>query len=59
MDLLRVIERKPDIPAGYLVLQDLPDVVANAKLSEKIELMPYDFFTEREYSFVRMTQGLP
>lgn len=29
------------------MLQDLPDVVSNVQISEKIEVMPHDFFTEQ------------
>lgn len=47
VDLLRVIAKKPDIPEGFLVLQDLLEVLSTVEISEKIELMPHDFFTEQ------------
>jgi demethylsterigmatocystin 6-O-methyltransferase len=37
-------EKFPDLP-GKVILQDLPAVVAEAKLPEDIETMAYDFFT--------------
>lgn len=44
-DLEMVFARVPDLPAGCLVLQDLPNVLADAsKISDKIVKMPYDFF---------------
>lgn len=44
-DLVRLLARVPDLPAGCLVLQDLPDVLADAgELDERIVKMPYDFF---------------
>lgn len=47
VDIQRVIARRPEIPPGFLVLQDLPEVVANVKADEKMELMAYDLFTEQ------------
>lgn len=45
-DLDRVLARMPDLPAGCLVLQDLPNVLADAgdALDKRIVKMPYDFF---------------
>lgn len=44
-DLERVLARVPDLPAGCLVLQDLPNVLADAgSVDERIVKMPYDFF---------------
>lgn len=43
-DLARFLARVPDIPAGSLVLQDLPDVVAGAQVSDKIVKMAHNFF---------------
>ena len=37
-------EKFPDLP-GKVILQDLPAVIAEAKLPEGIETMVYDFFT--------------
>ncbi|GAP91262.1 putative winged helix-turn-helix transcription repressor DNA-binding [Rosellinia necatrix] len=45
IDLTRLLDKHPDIPAGSLVLQDLPEVVTGAEdLSEKIRVMPHDMF---------------
>lgn len=43
-DISRLLARHPELPAGSLVLQDLPDVLQLAKVSEKIKLLPHDFF---------------
>lgn len=32
-------------PPGCLVLQDLPEVVSIARVSDKVTVTPYDFFT--------------
>ncbi|KAH9887820.1 putative O-methyltransferase [Xylariomycetidae sp. FL2044] len=45
VDTTRLLDRYPDLPPGKLVLQDKPDVVAMARVSEKITTMGYDFFT--------------
>ncbi|CAJ2509520.1 Uu.00g145460.m01.CDS01 [Anthostomella pinea] len=45
IDIMRMLARHPELPQGALVLQDLPDVVAMAKIDSKIETMPYNFFT--------------
>lgn len=45
VDLGRLLDRHPDLPAGALVLQDLPAVVAGARgagLSDKIAVMGYN-----------------
>lgn len=44
LDISRTLARHPELPAGSLVLQDLPGVVKLAKVSEEITLMPHDFF---------------
>lgn len=45
IDLLRVLGKHPDIPAGSLVLEDLPDVVASVNLTtDKIKVMGHDLF---------------
>lgn len=44
LDLSRLLAERLDIPAGFLVLQDLPEVIANTNVFEKITLMPYDLF---------------
>jgi hypothetical protein len=45
VDLMRLLAKHPEIPAGALVLQDRPDVVAMTKLEPRISKMAYDFFT--------------
>ncbi|KAI0855218.1 putative O-methyltransferase [Xylaria cubensis] len=45
VDLERLLRRYPDLPSGKLILQDTPDVIAMATVSEKIQVMGYDFFT--------------
>ncbi|KAI0554004.1 putative O-methyltransferase [Xylaria curta] len=45
IDLTRLLDKHPDIPAGALILQDLPEVLTGAKnLNEKIKAMPHDMF---------------
>ncbi|KAI0408341.1 putative O-methyltransferase [Xylaria palmicola] len=45
IDITRLLDKHPDIPAGSLVLQDLPEVLAGAKdLHGKIRAMPHDLF---------------
>ncbi|KAI0434256.1 putative O-methyltransferase [Xylaria sp. FL1042] len=45
IDLTRLLDKYPDLPAGSLVLQDLPEVLRGAKeLSQKIKVMPHDMF---------------
>ncbi|KAH8162723.1 hypothetical protein CIB48_g5521 [Xylaria polymorpha] len=45
VDLERLLRRYPELPAGKLILQDTPEVIAMAKVSEKIHVMGHDFFT--------------
>lgn len=44
IDLSHALAKHPDLPAGSLVLQDLPEVVANAQVDKKITTMAHDFF---------------
>ncbi len=44
VDVRRVLARHPDLPAGSLVLQDLPGVVATAEVDGRVRLMAHDFF---------------
>jgi hypothetical protein len=44
IDISHVLTKHPDLPAGSLVLQDLPEVIANAQVDEKIRAMAHDFF---------------
>ncbi|KAL8846834.1 MAG: hypothetical protein Q9221_008092 [Calogaya cf. arnoldii] len=55
IDLLRVLEKHPDLPAGSLVLEDLPEVVAAVKLTtNKIRIVGHDLF---EPDTVQPVQG--
>lgn len=44
-DLEKFRLRHPDIPAGSLVLQDLPDILKELTVPETIAVHPHDFFT--------------
>ncbi|KAJ8124221.1 hypothetical protein ONZ43_g13 [Nemania bipapillata] len=45
IDLTRLLDKHPDIPAGSLIVQDLPEVLIGAKdMNEKIKAMPHDMF---------------
>ncbi|KAJ5793471.1 hypothetical protein N7457_000070 [Penicillium paradoxum] len=44
IDISHVLAQHPDLPAGSLVLQDLPEVIAKAQVNEKITAMAHDFF---------------
>lgn len=47
VDLFRVLDRHPNIPAGSLVLEDLPEVIASVNITtDKIRTVPYNFFEE-------------
>ncbi|KAH8800660.1 putative O-methyltransferase [Xylogone sp. PMI_703] len=47
IDLMRVAEKHPDLPAGSLVLEDLPEVVAQVKLStDKIRIVAHHLLQE-------------
>lgn len=45
LDVMRFLEKYPDVPEGALVLQDVPDVVAMANVDTKIKAVAHDFFT--------------
>ncbi|KAI0903021.1 putative O-methyltransferase [Ustulina deusta] len=45
VDIERLLSRYPDLPSGKLILQDTPDVIAMAKVSEKITVLTHDIFT--------------
>ncbi|ETS75034.1 hypothetical protein PFICI_13518 [Pestalotiopsis fici W106-1] len=48
LDSARFLAKHPELPAGAVVLQDLPDVIEKhirQELDERITRMPYDFFT--------------
>ncbi|KAH8903839.1 S-adenosyl-L-methionine-dependent methyltransferase [Coniochaeta sp. PMI_546] len=44
IDISHVLKARPDLPAGSLVLQDLPEIISRAKVDEKITAMAHDFF---------------
>jgi hypothetical protein len=44
IDISRVLEKHPELPKGSLVLQDLPEVIVNAHVDEKVTTMAHDFF---------------
>lgn len=44
IDISRVLAKHPDLPAGSLVLQDLPEMIARAKVDPKITALAHDFF---------------
>jgi hypothetical protein len=45
IDISHVLHAHPNIPAGSLVLQDLPEIIQRAKVDDKIKLQIHDFFT--------------
>ncbi|KAK3331776.1 S-adenosyl-L-methionine-dependent methyltransferase [Cercophora scortea] len=47
IDISHVLKAQPDLPAGALVLQDLPEIIARAKelVDPKITAVAHDFFT--------------
>jgi hypothetical protein len=44
IDISHVLAAHPDLPAGALVLQDLPEIIAKASVDNKITAMVHDFF---------------
>ncbi|KAL2811281.1 S-adenosyl-L-methionine-dependent methyltransferase [Aspergillus granulosus] len=44
IDINHVLAKHPDLPAGSLVLQDLPEIIEKAQVDEKITAMVHDFF---------------
>jgi hypothetical protein len=47
IDLMRVAEKHPDLPAGSLVLEDLPEVIGPVNLTtDKIRTVAHDLFEE-------------
>ncbi|KAI0798991.1 putative O-methyltransferase [Xylaria sp. FL0064] len=45
VDVERLLNRHPELPSGKLILQDTPDVIAMAKVSDKITAQVHDFFS--------------
>jgi hypothetical protein len=44
IDISHVLAKHPQVPAGSLVLQDLPEIIATAQVDKKINAMAHDFF---------------
>ncbi|KAL5334686.1 S-adenosyl-L-methionine-dependent methyltransferase [Aspergillus crustosus] len=44
IDISHVLKKHPDLPAGSLVLQDLPEIIERAQVDEKITAQVHDFF---------------
>uniref|UniRef100_A0A8H7K161 O-methyltransferase C-terminal domain-containing protein n=1 Tax=Bionectria ochroleuca TaxID=29856 RepID=A0A8H7K161_BIOOC len=44
IDISHVLTAQPDLPAGALILQDLPEIIARAKVDPKITATAHDFF---------------
>lgn len=44
IDISHVLAKHPDLPAGALVLQDLPEIIAKAQVHDKITAMVHDFW---------------
>ncbi|KAE8350678.1 O-methyltransferase-domain-containing protein [Aspergillus coremiiformis] len=44
IDISHVLAQHPDLPAGSLVLQDLPEVIATSQFDKRITAMVHDFF---------------
>lgn len=44
IDITHVLNKHPELPAGSLVLQDLPKIIANAQVDNKITAVAHDFF---------------
>ncbi|KAL8999561.1 MAG: hypothetical protein Q9169_001650 [Polycauliona sp. 2 TL-2023] len=59
IDLLRVLEQHPDLPAGSLVLEDLPEVVASVHPStDKIRIVGHDLFEADAVQPEKVTQPI-
>ncbi|KAF9891585.1 hypothetical protein FE257_003596 [Aspergillus nanangensis] len=44
IDISHVLTKHPDLPAGSLVLQDLPEIIANAQVHKNVTAMVHDFW---------------
>ena len=53
-DLEKFRLRHPDVPEGSLILQDLPDVVADVQVDRAISARAYDFFTPQPVQGARI-----
>lgn len=45
IDIQRVLDAKPDLPGGVLVLQDLKVILEKVDVDERIVVQVHDFFT--------------
>ncbi|KAJ7276186.1 putative O-methyltransferase [Mycena haematopus] len=54
VDIARFLDKHPDVPAGSVVLQDVEDVVAIAKVDPRVRTMVHDFFTPQPILGSRM-----
>ncbi|GAB1193998.1 hypothetical protein APSETT444_003235 [Aspergillus pseudonomiae] len=58
IDLLRVLHKHQDLPAGSLVLEDLPDVVASVTLAtDTIKTVGHDLFAPNAVQPVRWSRA--
>jgi hypothetical protein len=44
IDISHLLNARPDLPAGVLVLQDLPEIIEKVDVDEKITAQAHDFF---------------
>ncbi|KAJ6104259.1 hypothetical protein N7523_010579 [Penicillium sp. IBT 18751x] len=44
IDVTHVLNKHPKLPAGSLILQDLPEIIANTQVDKKISAVAHDFF---------------
>ncbi|KAJ5128502.1 hypothetical protein N7448_002223 [Penicillium atrosanguineum] len=44
IDITHVLNKHPELPAGSLVLQDLPEIISTAQVDKKITAVAHDFF---------------
>lgn len=44
IDITHVLNKHPELPAGSLILQDLPEIIATAQVDKKITAVAHDFF---------------
>ena len=47
VDISRILKKHLELPAGSLVLQDLPEVIVNAQADEKVTAMAHDLFMQQ------------
>ena len=50
IDCMRALAKHPDLPAGALVLEDLEDVVALAKVDQRVKTLTHSFFDPQPIS---------